>query len=222
MKVRLVLVEDHLVVRQGLRAVLEAIDDFEVVGEASDGLQALNVVGRSRPDLIVLDLMLSGKISLEVARQVSQISPNTRVVILSMHSDVAYVTEALKAGAIGYILKDESAEQLVHALREAAAGRQYISPSISEESLRAYEEHAAEHAADPMNALTLREREILRLTAEGLSGTEIGQLLHISPRTVETHRANLMRKLNLRNQKEMVRFAVTRGLLPDHDQKKSN
>jgi DNA-binding NarL/FixJ family response regulator len=213
MNLRLVIVEDHQIVRQGLHAVLRSEADFEVVGEAADGLAALRQVERLKPDVLVLDLMLPGLGGLEVARRVAQRHPTTRVVILSMHADVAYVAAALQAGAVGYVLKEESAKELTHAIREGAAGRRYISPAISEESLREYEKRSMEGQTDPMHALTLREREVLQMTAEGLSGIEIAERLFISVRTVETHRANLMRKLGVRNQKEVVRFAMERGLL---------
>ncbi len=212
MKLRLVIVDDHQIVRQGLLAVLRNEIGFEIVGEASDGLTGLRLVERLKPDVLVLDLMLSGLGGLEVTRRVAQRFSVTRVVILSMHADVAYVAEAFRAGAIGYVLKDEGAQQLAQAIREGAAGRRYISPSIPEESLRLYEQCALDDGADALHALTHREREVLQSTADGLSGGEIAQRLFISPRTVETHRANLMRKLGLRNQKEMVRFAVERGL----------
>jgi two-component system, NarL family, response regulator NreC len=159
--------------------------------------------------------MLPGLNGLEVTRRVAQRHSTTRVVILSMHADVAYVAEALRAGAIGYVLKEEGAQQLAQAIREGAVGRRYISPSISEESLRAYEKRVSDGPADPMHALTLREREVLQMTAEGLSGSEIAERLFISPRTVESHRANIMRKVGVRNQKELVRFALERGQKAD-------
>jgi DNA-binding NarL/FixJ family response regulator len=213
MTLTIVLAEDHRIVRQGLRAVLGAEPDLRVVGEAADGPEALRVVGRLRPDVLVLDLMLPGLGGLDVAREAARRWPRTRTVVLSMHANEAYVVEALRAGAAGYVLKDESAGELVRAIRAAAAGRRHLSSLISEEALRAYEARATERLADPYDALTLREREVLRLTAEGHSGAEVARRLFISPRTVETHRANLMRKLGVRNQKELVRFAVRRRLL---------
>jgi DNA-binding NarL/FixJ family response regulator len=214
MTVTVVLAEDHKIVRQGLCAVLAAEPGLRVVGQAADGPGALRVVERLRPDVLVLDLMLPGLGGLDVARAVAERVPRTRTVILSMHANEAYVAEAFRAGAAGYVLKEESAGELARAIREAAAGRRHLSGLISVEAVRAYEARAAGGTADPYEALTLREREVLRLTAEGHSGAEVARRLFISPRTVETHRANLMRKLGVRNQKELVRFAVQRGLAP--------
>jgi DNA-binding NarL/FixJ family response regulator len=207
----LILAEDHQIVRQGLRAVLSAEIGLDVVGEAADGPETLRVVERLRPDVLVLDLMLPGLGGLDVLREVARRAPRTRTVILSMHANEAYVVAAFRAGAAGYVLKEEGARELVKAIRAAAGGRRHLSSLISEDALRAYETRATEKTTDPYDALTLREREVLRLTAAGHSGTEIARQLFISPRTVETHRANLMRKLGVRNQKELVRFAVQRG-----------
>jgi DNA-binding NarL/FixJ family response regulator len=211
MPVTLLLADDHPIVRQGLSTLLKAEPGFEVVGEAADGLSALRLAERLQPDVLVLDLMMPNLGGLEVTRRVARQLPQTRVVVLSMHSHEAYVAEALAAGATAYVVKDAGAQELLTAIRSAAEGNRYLSPSISESALASY---AARGAADPFETLTAREREVLRLTAEGLSGAECSQRLHISPRTVETHRANLMRKLGLRNQRELVRYALERGLLP--------
>jgi DNA-binding NarL/FixJ family response regulator len=210
----LLLADDHQIVRQGLRAILKSVVDLRLVGEAADGLETVRLVDRLQPDVLVLDLMMPGLNGLEVARQVSKRSPRTRIVILSMYSNEAYVVEALRAGATGYVLKESGAEELVKAIREVGAGRRYFSAPISEHALGAYVKKAEESSLDPYDTLTTREREILQLTAEGLSGTEISDRLFISPRTVESHRANLMRKLGVRNQKELIRYAVQRGILP--------
>jgi DNA-binding NarL/FixJ family response regulator len=209
----LVLADDHLIVRQGLRAILRAEADLRVLGEAADGPETLRLVERLRPNVLVLDLMLPGLGGLDVAREVVRRSPHTCVVILSMHANEAYVVEALRAGAAAYVLKEDGARELVRAIRDAADGRRYLSAPISEEALRAYEARATEQAVDAYHTLTLREREVLQLTAEGHSGTEIANRLFISARTVETHRTHVMRKLGVRNQKELVRYAVQRGLL---------
>jgi DNA-binding NarL/FixJ family response regulator len=211
---RLLLVEDHQIVRQGLRAVLQNEDDFQIVGEAADAATALRLVEELNPDVLVLDWMLQGVGSLEVTRSVSQRFPGISIVILSMHADVAYVSEALRAGAVGYVLKEESAKDLCRAIRKGASGETCVSPTISEEALRAYERRVADVGPNPLLSLTSREREILKLTAYGLSGAEIAEQLFISPRTVESHRANVMRKLGIRNQKDMVRIAVENGLAP--------
>jgi DNA-binding NarL/FixJ family response regulator len=214
MALTVLLAEDHTIVRQGLQMILRAEPGFEVVGEASDGPGTLRLVERLRPGVLVLDLMLPGLGGLEVAREVARRSPRTRVVILSMHADVAYVAEALRAGACAYVLKDDGSQELVRAIRAAAAGRRYLSTAIPEDALADYATRSAGTGIDPYDTLTLREREVLQLTAEGLTGAEIATRLFISPRTVESHRANAMHKLGVRNQRELVRYAVRRGLLP--------
>jgi DNA-binding NarL/FixJ family response regulator len=214
MNLTLVLADDHRIVRQGLRALLATEPEFGLVGEAADGLEAVRLVERLRPDVLVLDLMMPGLDGLEVARRVARQSPRTRTVILSMYANEAYVVEALRAGAVAYVLKESGAEELMQAVRAAAAGGRFLSPTISEHALRAYAQEAGGGPADPYDALTAREREVLQLTAEGHSGGAIAGRLFISPRTVESHRSNLMRKLGVRNQKELVRYAVLRGLLP--------
>jgi DNA-binding NarL/FixJ family response regulator len=207
-----VLADDHQMVRQGLRSLLRSDAAVRLVGEAADGREALRLVEELRPDVLVVDLMLPGLDGFEVTRQSRQRSPATGVVVLSMHADAAYVLEALRAGANGYVVKDADVAELLRAVREAAAGRRYLSPPLSETALGAYARRAAGGAPpDPYETLTLREREVLRLTAEGHTGVVVAQRLFISPRTVETHRANLMRKLGLRNLKELIRYAVQRG-----------
>lgn len=214
MTLKLLLADDHQIVRQGLRAILKTEPDFQLIGEASDGLETLRLAERLSPDVLVLDLMMPGLGGLEVARQIAKRAPDTKVVILSMHSNIAYVVEALRAGASAYVLKESGAEELVAAIRAVAAGKRYFSPPISERAVGAYMEKAEETPLDPYNTLTAREREVLQLTADGLSGTEISEKLFISPRTVETHRANLMRKLGVRNQKELIRYALQRKIVP--------
>jgi len=209
-----VLADDHRVVRQGLRALLEAGGRFCVVGEAGNGLEVARLVERLRPDVLVLDLMLPGLNGLEVTRRVKQLSPKTQVVILSMHNDESYVLEALKNGAAAYVLKDSSAEELVKAIGEAMAARRYLSPPLSEAAIEAYLGRAAAGAADPYESLSSREREVLQLAAEGHTNAKIGRRLFISPRTVEIHRANMMKKLGIRNRIELVRYALKRGILP--------
>ncbi len=213
----IVLADDHVVVRQGLRALLEAQPDLRVVGEAADGVQAVQLVERVNPDVLVTDLMMPNLGGLEVTRQTRKRSPQTRVVILSMYSNEAYVVEALRSGAMAYVLKDSSADDLLQAVREVALGRRYLSPPLSERAIEAYTRLAAASNLDTFDMLGSREREVLHLAAEGLSNTEIAARLSISPRTAETHRANLKRKLGLRGQADLVRYAVTRGILPMQD-----
>jgi two-component system response regulator NreC len=214
-EITLILADDHKVVRQGLRKVLEADPHFRVIGEAGNGLEVTRLVARLRPDVLVLDLMMPGLNGLEVARQVAKRSPRTHVVILSMHRDESYVLEALKNGAAAYVLKDSSAEELIKAVEEAAAGRHYLSPPLSNSAIEAYVQRGSAVAMDAYDSLSSREREVLQLAAEGHTNTDIGKRLFISPRTVEIHRANMMEKLALRNQTDLIRYALKRGILPN-------
>ena len=210
----IVLADDHHVVRQGLRALLEKEPDFSIAGEAADGLQAVDLVDRLNPDVLVIDLMMPGLSGMEVTRQVRQRSPRTHIVILSMYSNEAYVIEALRNGAAAYVLKNSSAADLVRAVREVTAGRRYLSPPLSEGAIETYAEKAKSTPLDPYETLTTREREVLHFVAQGYTNVEIGDLLSISPRTVETHRANLMRKLGLETQTDLIRYALQRGIIP--------
>jgi len=213
-KTTVVLADDHAIVRQGLRAVLEATSEFAVVGEVADGLQVPEVVERLRPKVLVLDLMMPGLNGLEITRQVRHRCRETRVVILSMHADEPYVAEALRNGAAGYVLKDASTTEVAQAVREVAAGRRYLSQPLSERAIEAYTEKAQAAPLDLYETLTTREREVLHLSAEGYSSTEMAARLGISLRTADTHRANLMRKLGLQSQTDLVRYALRRGILP--------
>lgn len=213
----IVLADDHHVVRQGLRALLEAEADFSVVGEAADGLEVVGLVEHLKPNVLVLDLMMPSLNGLEVTRQVCQRSPKTRVVILSMYANEAYVLEALRNGAAAYVLKEASSSDLVQAVREVAAGRRYLSPPLSERAIEAYVQKAKAAPLDRYETLTTCEREVLQLAAQGYSNPEIATRLGISPRTAETHRANLMRKLGLQTQTDLVRYALRRGIIPMED-----
>jgi two-component system response regulator NreC len=209
-QVTVVLVDDHPVVRQGLRALLETEPGFSVVGEAGNGLEAASLVERLKPTVLLLDLTLPELDGLETLRQVRQSSPQTRVIILSMHSTEAYVRAALRHGAAGYVLKDASAGDLIQAMREVCKGRRYLSPPLSERTIDAYLSAAPPDAYD---TLTNREREVLRLVAAGLTNAQIAAGFSISPRTVETHRANLMRKLELHSLADLTRYAMEHGIL---------
>jgi DNA-binding NarL/FixJ family response regulator len=210
----IVLADDHHIVRQGLRALLESEPNFKLVGEAGDGLEAVRLVERLRPNVLVTDVMMPGLNGLEVTRQAIKASPQTRVIVLSMYSNDAYVVEALKNGASGYVLKDAQAGDLVHAVREVAAGRRYLSAPLSEREIELYMRKVEDAPGDPYATLSNREREVLQLVAEGRTSAEIAEKLFISPRTAEGHRANLMRKLGLQNHTELVKFALKRGILP--------
>jgi two-component system response regulator NreC len=214
MSISIVLADDHPVVRRGLRTLLESEPDFSIVGEAGDGLETVRLAERLQPDVLVLDLMMPGLSGLEVLRIVRERSPHTRIVVLSMYSTNAFIAEALKNGATGYVLKGCTEENLVRSVREAAASRRFLSPQVSEIAIDAYIAQAQPGAFDPHETLTAREREVLQSAAEGKTCAEIAALLHISQRTVENHRASLMRKLGLPNQTELVRYALRRGLIP--------
>ncbi len=209
----IVIAEDHQVVRQGFRALLEAEPGLAVIGEAATGLEVPDLVDRLRPDVLLLDLMLPDLHGLEVARQVHRRTPATRILVLSMHATESYVLGALRSGAAGYLLKSASAAELIAAVRAVVAGKRYLSPPLSDRAIEVYADEARS-APDLYETLTIREREVLHLAAEGHNNREIAARLAIGPRTVETHRSNLMRKLSLRSHADLVRFAVERGLLP--------
>lgn len=209
----IVLADDHPVVRQGMRALLEAEPDLRVIGETGDGLEAAALVERLQPDVLVLDLMMPGLSGMETARHVQKRAPRTRVVILSMHADESYVLEALRHGAVGYILKTSNPTDLVLAVREVTAGRRYLGPPLSERAIEAYILKTGETPPDPYETLTAREREVLHLAALGHSNAAIADRLGISPRTVETHRAHVMDKLSLRNQADLIGYAIRRRII---------
>ncbi len=212
-RLTIVLADDHHVVRDGLRVLLERELDCTVVGEAGDGQAAVALVERLRPDLLIADLMMPGLTGLEVSRRVRQVAPGTRVVVLSMHADESYVREALRAGATAYVLKDSLSSDFVTAVRQAAAGRRYLSPPLSERAIDAFATQPTEAPLDLEETLTAREREVLYLAALGLTSAAIAERLAIGVRTVDTHRASLMRKLGLHTPVDLVRYAVRRGII---------
>ena len=215
MTISILLADDHQIVRQGLRALLETEGDFRLIGEAGSGLEAIQLTERLHPDVLILDLMMPDLNGLEVTRQIHQYAPQTRIVILSMHDDEAYVSQTLRHGAAAYVLKEASFTDLATAVRAEMAGHRYLSAPLSDRAITAYLEKTDEAAMeDPYATLTSRERAILSLIAEGHNNTEIGTQLSISPRTVESHRRHLMQKLNLHSQAELVRYAIKRSLLP--------
>ena len=213
-QITIVLAEDHHMVRQGLKLVLEQEKSFRLVGEASDGLEAIRLVETVKPAVLVLDLMIPRLHGLDVTRHVRKNCPATRVIILSMHADEPYVMEALRNGAAGYVLKDSTGGDLVKAVREVNAGKRYLSPTLAERAVNGYLEKPGESDLDIYDTLTNRERLVLQLAAEGNTSGEIATKLFISPRTAETHRANLMRKLGLRSQTDLVRFAIRKKVIP--------
>jgi len=212
-EITIVVADDHHVVLRGVRALLEVEPDFRIVGEAHDGLEALQAVERLRPRVLVIDLVMPGLNGVEVVRRARRISPRLHVVVLSMYADEAHVVEALRAGATAYVLKSSRIEELVTAVRETIAGRRYLSAPLSERFGQTHVQSTESMLLDPYAMLTDREREILQLTAEGHSRKSIAAKLCISPRTAEVHRANLMRKLGLRRHTDIVRYAYERGIL---------
>lgn len=212
----IMLADDHGVVRQALRSLLEKEQDFKVIGEADDGLEAVRRTESLHPDVLVVDIGLNGISGIEVTQQVSKRCPATNVVILSMHSSESYVLAGLKAGAKAYVLKECESDELIRAIREAAKGHRYLSTALSERAIDAYA-HTVSPEDDPLAMLTTREREVLHLSAKGYSNAEVGEKLFISRRTAELHRSKMMRKLSLRTQTDLIRYAIKQGLLYPED-----
>jgi DNA-binding NarL/FixJ family response regulator len=208
----LVIAEDHTLVREGLKSLLKNDPTLKPVGDASDGLEAVKAVQELKPDLLVLDLMLPRLHGLEVLRQVRKLD-TTKVLVLSMHAESSFVLEAFQGGAAGYVLKDSGTQELLKAIRLVISGERYLSPRLSDMALNACIKKVANAVVDVYATLSSREREVLQLAAEGNSSMEIAKQLFISPRTVETHRTNLMKKLSLRSQTELVRFAIRKRIL---------
>jgi DNA-binding NarL/FixJ family response regulator len=209
---RVLIADDHLLVRAGIRALIESIDGVTVVGEANDGREAVELAATLSPDIALLDVTMPGLNGLEAATRLRESSPATRVIILSMHANDAYVRTALKAGAAGYLLKSATAEELQSALHTVARGEIYLSPAVSKQVVKGF----VDGDESPLDALTTRQREILQLIAEGRSTKEVGFMLSISVKTVETHRAQIMERLEIHDLAGLVRFAIRTGLIsPD-------
>jgi DNA-binding NarL/FixJ family response regulator len=209
---RILIVDDHAIVRSGIRALLET-SGMEIVGEASDGLEAVRVAAESQPDLILMDVAMPKANGIQAAREILNARPESRIIMLSMHSDEEYVYEALRAGVAGYVLKDAVYAELVSAIHMVTSGRTYLSPSLAETVTTDYIRRArGERGPTEVEKLSARERQVLQLVAEGHSSAEIGKLLHISSRTVETHRLHLMDKLRIRSIAELTKFAIRHGI----------
>ena len=209
----IIVVDDHQMMRQGLCALIKEQPDFQVVGDAGDGEEALRLVERFHPDVIVLDMAMPGLNGVEVTRRVTQDSPTYKIVILSMYAAEGYVREAIEAGAKAYVLKKDSAEELVIAIREAIAGRHYISPSLTKKAINSYV-GISSHQSESYRNLTARERQVLQMVAGGSTSVVIATKLFISKRTVEFHRANIMRKLGLNTQNELTHYCIEQGISP--------
>jgi len=214
MTVTVLLADDHPIVRQGLRHLLEAEPDLKIVGEASDGLQAVQLTEKFKPNVLIVDMMMPDLNGLEVLRQVKDRSPATCCIVLSMQSADVYVVEALKAGALGYVLKETGPSELVNAVQQVIGGKRYLSPRLSERLIDVLLQTSEDLTHDPYETLTNREREILQMAAEGMTTSAIAKRLSISPRTAELHRSRMMDKLGLNNQTELIRYALKRGILP--------
>ena len=210
--IRVVLVDDHAVVRSGLRLLLEAEDDVEVVGEAGNAKDAIFRARALKPDVILLDVVMPGESGIEVLPKLLKESPETKVLVLSMQDDPSYVREAFAAGANGYVLKEAADEEVVAAVRVIAGGSSYVHPALGARMVAAEAEERAAAEADPLSE---REREVLRLLALGHTNQEIAQTLYISVRTAESHRAHIMQKLRLSTRAELVRYALAQGLLTE-------
>ena len=213
-RLRIVLGDDHTIVRQGVRKILEDRREWEVVGEAGDGRDAVRQVVDLGADVAVLDIGMPLLNGIEATRQIVRRAPAVRVLILSMHSDEAYITQALQAGAKGYLLKDSADVDLIRAVADVAAGRSFFSPAVARVMLDDYVRRLADKGiVDRFDSLSEREREIFQLVAEGHSNKGIAELLSISPTTVETHRAHILQKLDLHSTAEVVLYAVRRGVI---------
>lgn len=213
-RVAVLLADDHPVVRDALRALLGGEPSLAIVGEAPDGAQAAALVAQLVPDVLLLGLLVPGLAGIELIRRVKRLKVATRVVVLSAQVDEARAAEAMASGADGYVSGSASGADLVHAIREVAAGRRYLSPPLTEQQLERYTLHASHSGADLYASLTARERQVLELAAQGLRNREIAERLGISPRTAESHRAKVMSKLGLRREADLVRFALRHGILP--------
>ena len=210
---RVLLVDDHALVRAGIRALLEALPRVEVVGETGDGLAAVQLATELAPDVVLLDITLPGLNGLEVATRIARPGSRTRVLMLSMHASPEYAARAFAAGAAGYLNKDSAFDELAAALEAIGAGRRYLCRAIDPAQVALFERHAA-NGGSGIDRLTARQRQILQLVAEGYSTREIAERLFLSVKTVETHRAQIMQRLEIHDVAGLVRFAIRHGLLP--------
>lgn len=208
MLARILLVDDHTLVRQGLRSLLER-EGFTIVGEASDGLEAVERTRSLSPDIVVMDISMPSENGLNAAREIHKSFPDTKVILLTQHSEDMYIADALEAGVAGYVLKSQVSNDLLHAIRQVSNGHVYISPGISGAVLAAYKSRLDKKS----DVLTLRERQVLQLIAEGKTTRDVASLLFISVKTAETHRSRLMQKLDIHETAGLVRYAIRRGLV---------
>lgn len=207
---RVLIADDHGIVRSGLKLLLDRQADMEVVAEAADGVEAVEMALRERPDICILDVAMPRMTGLQATREIKAQSPETTVLMLSMHSDERYLFEALKAGASGYVLKAEADQDLVEAARAVVRGEAFLTNAAERSLIRAWMEDGSQGPSEP---LTPREREVVKLVAEAHTNAQIAEILHLAEKTVESHRANVLRKLGMRDRVELVRYAIRRGLV---------
>jgi DNA-binding NarL/FixJ family response regulator len=217
MSVTVLLADDHPVVRQGMRNLLDAEASFSVIGEAEDGLEAVQLAEQLKPDVVVVDMMMPRLNGLEAIRQIIARRPDTHCIVLSMQSADPYIVQALKAGASGYVLKDSGPNEVISAIHQVLDGKRYLSPQLSEKLIDLFVAKVEADVLDPYSSLTTREREVLQLAAEGFSNSNIAEQLSISQRTVEQHRQSMMTKMGFNNQTDLIRFALKEGILPLDD-----
>ena len=208
-RIRILLADDHAVVRHGFKMILGEQPDMEIVGEAGNGREAVELAGRLKPDVVVMDVAMPELNGIEATRRMGEAAPHARVLALSMHKDSVYVRETLRAGARGYLLKDSASADLLMAVRAIASGEGYLSPAVSNAVLDDYRRHVTK----PIDLLSSREREVLQMLAEGKTNKEIAGVLNLSVYTVDAHRGRIMEKLNLHSINELVRFAVRNGMI---------
>ncbi len=211
--IRVVIADDHAIVRDGVRALLQPADDIEVVGEAADGTEAIEACRRLRPDLVLMDIAMPGLGGLEATLQIRKELPEVKVLVLSQYEDREYIRRFLKLGVAGYVLKKTAGAELVAAVRAAARGGLVLDPDVAREAMREREGPAADSAADPYDTLTDREKQVLKLVAEGKSNKEVAELLDISVKTAMSHREHIMEKLDLHSRTDLIRFALRRGVI---------
>jgi DNA-binding NarL/FixJ family response regulator len=215
MTITILLADDHAIVREGLRFLLEAQPDMEVVAEASDGRDAVQMATELQPAVAIMDITMPGLNGIEASLQIKESCPETRIIVLSMHSTSEHIFRALQAGAVGYLLKESAPPQVVDAVRAVHCGRRYLSPSIMDTLTEDYvHQRSIADADSPLSRLSPREREVLQLVVEGRSSAEIARDVHLSPKTVETYRSRLMAKLGVGDLISLVKFAIQHGLTP--------
>lgn len=212
MSTRIVLVDDHQIVRVGLKSLLERETGFQVVGEAGDGREALAVVDELDPDVVIMDIAMPGLNGIDATIRIRADRPRVKIIILSMHLERAYIVETLKAGASGYLLKERAVDELIPAINAVTTGRKFLSPGVTDIVLQGYLEAEVDLPESAFSQLTEREREVLQYIAEGTTIKEIAELLHLSPKTIETHKRRIMERLNIRTVAGLTRYAIRHGL----------